>query len=193
MKRSKCSTRPQIKYLTGSQLRALFAVARKREVREQLLLVLLYRWGCRCSEAIGVRVADVNLERRELSVQGLKGGARRTYSIPADVLHLFRRVRPSGAFLLDSREGDRMSRTTAWRLVVSMMREAGIPPGYGPHALRHSLAVGMLDAGLDLTAVKDTLRHVSIRSSEVYADVTAATRKRFAEVMQGSTAIVKLR
>jgi site-specific recombinase XerD len=193
VKRTKCSTRPRIKFLDQSQLRDLFRVAKKGEPRDLLLVTLLYRYGLRVSEAIGLRADAVDLRRGEITVQGAKGGTRRTYAIARDILPLLRRYRPAGPFLFASREGEQMSRTRAWQVVVGLMREAGIPAGYGPHSLRHSLAVGMLDAGLQLEHVKDALRHASIRSTEVYAEVSPAARAAYTRTMEQSAAIVKMK
>jgi integrase len=147
----------------------------------------------RVSEALALRTEDVNLRRGEITVCGLKGGSTTTYGIGRDILPLLRKYRATGPFLFASREGERLSRTRAYQLVVGMMKEAGIPAGYGPHSLRHSLAVHMLDTGeLRLEQVRDALRHASIRSTEVYAQLSAGARAEYARVMDGSSKIVKV-
>ena len=190
----KCST-GRLKYLDQPQLEALFRVAKDRPLRDRLLVALLYRYGLRVSEAIGLRAEDVDLRRGEIRVVGLKGGATRVYALGRDILPLLRKHRAKGgdgAFLFGSREGERMSRTRAYQVVVGMMREAGIPAGYGPHSLRHSLGVHMLDSGLRLEHVKDALRHASIRSTEIYAELSSGARAEYARVMERSDAIVKV-
>ena len=195
MKRMKCSTRPveTVKYLDQPQLEALFRVAKKRPLRDRLLVVLAYRYGLRISEALALRPEDVDLRRGEIRVVGLKGGATRVYALGRDILPLLRKYRAQGPFLFASREGERLSRTRAWQLVTGMMREAGIPAGYGPHSLRHSLGVHMLDSGLRLEHVKDALRHASIRSTEIYAELSSAARAEYTRVMERSPAIVKVK
>ena len=190
-----CSTRAvdRVKYLTQVQLQSLFQVARKRQLRDRLLVTLLYRYGLRISEAIGLRTGDVEMARGEIRVVGLKGGATRVYALGRDILPLLRRYRATGPFLFASREGEQLSRTRAYQLVVGMMREAGIPAGFGPHSLRHSLGVHMLDSGLRLEHVKDALRHASIRSTEIYAELSSAARAEYTRVMERSPAIVKVR
>jgi site-specific recombinase XerD len=171
----------------------LFRVAKERPLRDRLLVTLCYRFGLRVSEALALRTEDVDPRRGEIRVVGLKGGATRTYSLPKDLRTLLRRYDAPGPFLFASREGERMSRTRAWQVTVGMMQEAGIPAGYGPHSLRHSVAVHMLDAGLRLEHVKDALRHASIRSTEVYGELSPAARAEYSRVMDRSSAIVKVR
>jgi integrase/recombinase XerD len=191
VKRSNRSTRP--KYLDQPQLAALFRVATKRPLRDRLLVALAYRFGLRISEALSLRSDDVDLRRGEVTVRGLKGGAERTYSIGSDIRTLLRRYDAPGPFLFASRESERLSRTQAWLVVKAMMREAGIPAEHGPHSLRHSLAVHMLDSGLRLEQVKDALRHRSIRSTEVYADISAGARRDYQDAMERSSRIVKMK
>jgi len=186
------SRRNRIKYLDQPQLEALFRVAKARPLRDRLLVTLCYRYGLRISEALALRTEDVNLRRGEIRVVGLKGGAERVYAIGRDILPLLRKYRATGPFLFASRESDSLSRTQAWNLVVGMMREAGIPAGYGPHSLRHSLGVHMLDAGLALEHVKDALRHASIRSTEIYAELSPGARAEYTRRMEHSGAIVKV-
>ncbi|HTK69852.1 MAG TPA: tyrosine-type recombinase/integrase [Candidatus Eisenbacteria bacterium] len=182
-----------MKYLDQPQLEALFRVAKAHPLRDRLLVVLAYRYGLRISEALALRPEDVDLRRGEIRVVGLKGGATRVYALGPDILALLRKYRAEGPFLFASREGERLSRTRAWQLVTGMMREAGIPAGYGPHALRHSLGVHMLDSGLRLEHVKDALRHASIRSTEIYAELSSAARAEYTRVMERSPAIVKVK
>jgi integrase len=204
VKRANCSTRPRnrIKYLDQPQLEALFRAARSRPLRDRLLVLLCYRYGLRISEALALRTEDVDLRRGTIRVVGLKGGATLVYSLGRDLLPLLRRQRAQGdpgAFLFASREGEQLSRTRAWGIVSEMMQEVGLPkgtrkePGFGPHALRHSLAVHMLDAGLALEHVKDALRHARIRSAEVYGELSPRARAGYAAVMERSDAIVKVR
>ena len=188
------------KWLDQRQLEALFQVAAERPLRDHLLVLLCYRHGLRISEALALRPGNVSLERGTITVHALKGGPTRTFSLGKDILPLVRESlasEPGRRFLFTSREGSRLSRTMAWRIVSGMMQTIGLSKGtvrehgFGPHALRHSLAVGMLDAGLPLEAAKDALRHRSIRSTEVYANVSTGTRRAYWDAMERSAAIVK--
>src|SRR5437870_2405632 len=117
---AKRSTRQEkrIQYLDQDQVRALFRAARKRSVRDQLLLAFLYRFGMRASEACGLRAADISAKRGEVHIQGLKSGLERVYSLPRDLKPLLRRYRPSGEHFFASRQHDgRLSRTRVWQIV----------------------------------------------------------------------------
>lgn len=184
----KRSTGP--KYLSAEQVRALFKVADKRPLRDRVLVRMLYAFGMRISEALAVRMDDLDLERRELTIQGMKNGLTRTYTIPRELMPLLKRMQPKGAFLFDSRESKQWTRIPAYLSVKAMMKEAGLGK-FSPHALRHARGVGILEAGLPMEAVKDYLRHKSIRSSEIYATVTPALRSKWDRELEKSSRIVK--
>src|SRR5882672_85950 len=105
---AKRSTRPQrrVRYLDQDQVRGIFRAARRRSVRDQLLLAFLYRFGMRASEACGLRTADVSAKRGEVHIQGLKSGLERVYSLPRDLKPLLRVYRPSGEHFFASRQDD---------------------------------------------------------------------------------------
>jgi integrase len=172
----------RVKYLDPSQLTKLFVIARKHPLRDRVLLLCCFRFGLRISEALGIRTADINWEGRTITIEGRKGGAVATYSVPRELLSLIKRMEPSGAFLFDSREGEQLTRTPAYNAIKRMLVEAGLGD-FTPHSLRHSLATEMLRAGCDLHHVKDALRHRSIRSSEIYAAVSPATRLAYTRIM----------
>jgi integrase/recombinase XerD len=181
-----------VKYLTQDQVSALFRASKQFPIQDQVMLALMYRYGLRISEATGLQVRDVDLKRASIVVHGLKGGHTRTYSIGPDLLTLMRKHEPLGDYYLGSRQSDRLSRTQAWVRVKAVMEAAGIE-GYGPHSLRHSVGVHLLDAGARLEAVKDQLRHRTIRSTEVYASLSPGARAEVAALMQRSSSIVKVR
>jgi integrase/recombinase XerD len=186
-----------VKALTQDEVKAVFAVADRWPIRDRVLIRLIYRFAMRVSEALALTPEDIDLKRGEIRITALKRRSNpltRTFAIPKDLQVLLRKYRPSGAFLFVSRERKRLSRTQAWRTIKDILIEAGIDrQGVGPHSLRHSLAVHMLDSGLQLEHVKDALRHSSIRSSEVYGNISAATRIGYSQFMDRSSSIVKVR
>jgi integrase/recombinase XerC len=193
---AKRSTRPQrrVRYLDQDQVRELFRAARKRSVRDQLLLAFLYRFGMRASEACGLRTADVNAKRGEVHILGLKSGLERVYSLPRDLKPLLRGYRPSGEHFFASRQDDgRLSRTRVWQVVKETMKEAGISEQFNVHSLRHSAAVHALDAGLQLEDVRDLLRHRRMASTEIYGEISVRRRNDYLRRLEESPEIVKVR
>jgi integrase/recombinase XerC len=151
------------------------------QLRDRLVLELLYGTGIRVAELVGLDVADVDRARRVLRVLG-KGNKQRTvpFGAPADqaLQRWLEAGRPawlhpdSGAALLLGARGRRMDQRAA-RTVVNRYTEAvSGPGGLSPHALRHSAATHLLDGGADLRAVQELLGHASLATTQIYTHVS---------------------
>lgn len=72
---------------------------------------------------------------------------------------------------LNSR-GTRLSRQSAWRIVLENAKRANIENRISPHALRHSFATHLLDGGADIRVVQELLGHSSVTTTQIYTLVT---------------------
>lgn len=158
-------------------------------LRDRALLELLYGTGARISEAIGLDVDDVSglsgVERADDTVllRG-KGGKERlvpvgTYAREALSAYLVR-GRPAlvaagsavGPGLFLNSRGGRLSRQSAWAVLVKAAERAGVTRDVSPHTLRHSFATHLLDGGADVRVVQELLGHASVTTTQVYTLVT---------------------
>lgn len=157
------------------------------ELRDRVVVELLYASGIRVSELVGLDVDDVDRRRRVLRVLG-KGSKERTvpYGLPADraLDDWLRRGRPalavpaSGAALLLGVRGGRIDPRSVRRIVHD--RAAAVPdaPDIGPHGLRHTTATHLLEGGADLRAVQEVLGHASLSTTQVYTHVSVERLRR---------------
>lgn len=155
--------------------------ASPEQLRDRVVLELLYATGIRVGELCGLDVDDVDAERRVLRVLG-KGARERTvpYGDPAEraVRAWLSDGRPrwatpaSGRALLLGRRGGRLDPRAARTLVHR--RLAGVPgaPDLGPHGLRHSAATHLLEGGADLRSVQELLGHASLATTQIYTHVS---------------------
>ncbi|MEK7316921.1 MAG: tyrosine-type recombinase/integrase [Candidatus Eisenbacteria bacterium] len=183
-------------HMRRDELARLLQAARRRGVRDHLLLALSYRLGLRASEAIGLQAGDVDVLHGEVAVAGLKGGTIRRYALPRDLAPLARRWlkfrgNEPGAFFT-GRQGASLTRQRLWQVVKACAAAAGLPTWVRFHTLRHSIGVHMVDAKMPLESVKDLLRHRSIRSTEVYAATSLERRVGYLREMDLNAAIVKV-
>lgn len=149
-------------------------------LRDRALLEVLYGTGARISEAVGLDVDDV-AEAETVLLRG-KGGKERlvpvgSYARTAVAAYLVR-GRPdlvsagsSAALFLNSR-GGRLSRQSAWSVLVKAAERAGVTRDVSPHTLRHSFATHLLDGGADVRVVQELLGHASVTTTQIYTLVT---------------------
>jgi integrase/recombinase XerD len=151
-------------------------------MRDRALLEVLYGTGARISEAVGLDLDDLDLEQGTVLLRG-KGGKERivpvgSYAREAVEAYLVR-GRPdlsaSGhglpAVFLNAR-GGRLSRQSAWTVLVRAAERAGVHAEVSPHTLRHSFATHLLDGGADVRVVQELLGHASVTTTQVYTLVT---------------------
>ena len=158
-------------------------------LRDQAMLELLYSSGARVSELIGINLADINsiqTDDGEITTLKLRGKGSKERIVPLgnfasqSINNYLVRIRPeltaknskpSGALFLNSR-GDRISRQSAWQIVLNAAQAAGITEHVSPHVFRHSYATHLLDGGADIRVVQELLGHSSVTTTQIYTLVT---------------------
>jgi len=167
-------------------------------LRDRALLELLYGTGARISEAVGLDVDDLDLGDGDgagasVLLRG-KGSKERVvpvgrYARDAVSAYLVR-ARPElvsaatatakgasgarGALFLNAR-GGRLSRQSAWTVIVRSAERAGVKAEVSPHTMRHSFATHLLEGGADVRVVQELLGHASVTTTQVYTLVTVDT------------------
>jgi integrase/recombinase XerC len=159
-------------------------------LRNRAILETLYSAGVRVSELSGLNMDDVDLGSGVIRVLG-KGskerivpigrkaveaiaayrnyiGGKRKKGIPADPVN---DAEKGGALFLNHRGGRLTTRSIA-RVVAGFARACGLAVPVSPHALRHSFATHLLDAGADLRAVQELLGHRSLSTTQRYTHVS---------------------
>ena len=112
-----------------------------------------------------------------------KGGKERLVPLGRFAQHALdqylTRVRPNqvkssqqDALFLSEKRGTRLTRQSAWQIVMKAAEGAGLDRDISPHALRHSFATHLLDGGADIRVVQELLGHSSVTTTQIYTLVT---------------------
>ncbi len=147
-------------------------------VRDLALLLFLYNTGARVSEALSVRVEDLHLSRPlQVHLHG-KGGKDRLCPLWAETAKalcaLLQRNNAGVVEVFRNARGGPLTRDgVAYLLTKYLNRAAADVPGLRhrritPHMLRHSCAVALLQAGVDISVIRDYLGHASVASTGRY-------------------------
>ncbi|MEA2126039.1 MAG: integrase/recombinase XerC [Solirubrobacteraceae bacterium] len=152
------------------------------ELRDRALFEVAYGCGLRAEELVTLDVESVGFESEELRVEG-KGA--KTRIVPAgehalgSVREYLERGRPALAAdpepaLFLSKTGRRLSTSDVRRRLRAWARHAHAQGAVHPHALRHSFATHLLEAGADLRSIQELLGHATISTTQVYTRVDSA-------------------
>ncbi|MGE3344353.1 MAG: site-specific tyrosine recombinase XerD [Vicinamibacterales bacterium] len=175
------------KFLTADQVDALLAapdVATPIGLRDRTLIEVLYATGLRVSELVGLRLADVALDRGYVQCLG-KGRKARIVPVGDQAVHWVQRYlhdarpgfvarRETPFLFVSARGGRRLSRAGFWKILKGYGRKADIRAPLSPHVLRHSFATHLLDRGADLRAIQTMLGHADLSTTQIYTHVLEA-------------------
>ena len=187
------STRRLPKALTIAQIVSMIDAAHREgqpiTVRDQAMLELLYSSGARVSELIGININDLSSIETDdgvITTLKLRGKGSKERIVPLGsfaskaIDNYMTRVRPdlatksaktTSALFLNSR-GSRISRQSAWQMVLVAAEAAGVTDHVSPHVFRHSYATHLLDGGADIRVVQELLGHASVTTTQIYTLIT---------------------
>jgi integrase/recombinase XerD len=151
-----------------------------------LMLQTLLETGARASELVQLRVEDVSLAERVVTIRRGKGAKRREVPIRRELAQLLRLhigTRRAGPLFASRQEGHgptphMLTRQRVGQIVRGVPRAAAITKRVYPHLLRHTVATRLLALGMDITDLQRFLGHDSIVTTRLYAETTAATLQR---------------
>ena len=158
--------------------------------RDRAILELMYSSGLRVGEVVGLNIEDVDLDKSFVKVKG-KGNkervvpvgskadeAIRAYAGIRSTLLTARKENAPAALFLNNR-GGRLTARSIGRMIDRYAARLSVFRPVHPHAIRHTFATHLLDAGADLRAIQELLGHSSLSTTQKY---THASVDRLMEV-----------
>jgi integrase/recombinase XerD len=181
--------------LSGVEVKQLLAsvdTSTVTGIRNHALLVVLWRAGLRCSEALALRVSDIDFDAGTLRVLRGKGKRARTVGIDDTalaVLSVWLEHRPHGpgplfCVLEGPTAGGRMNSRYVRALMARLGAGAGIEHRVHAHGLRHTMACELSREGWPVALISRQLGHKSIATTDIYlrglypAEVVERARER---------------
>ena len=165
------------------ETRRLFSVISDK--RDKALFLLAYRHGMRADEMRLFTRNDFDKKSGKIALHRLKGSLGGVHPMQPDEMRIVKaylatREDDLPALFL-SRNNQPVSRGQCWRLMQYYGELAGIPEDKRTfHALKHSIATHLLEAGADLRFVQDWLGHSNIQNTVIYTHLVTRTKEQTA-------------
>jgi len=150
-------------------------------LRDRALLETMYACGLRASEAIALRLPELDLEVGLLRARG-KGSKERLVPVGSRAVASLRDYleegRPRLVGLRDeirvfvNLRGGALSRQGLYKIVQRHARTAGLEGRMSPHTLRHTFATHLLAGGCDLRSLQEMLGHADIGTTQIYTHLS---------------------
>ena len=190
--------RPLLGFLSKREIQAILDAPpsdRWSGQRDRIMFATLYNTGARVSELTGLRVADVILDGS--ACVHLHGKGRKDRSVPlwptttTQLRRWLPRIdsRPDRPIFPSTRGGRLARPTVTARLRLAVQRAAAHSPSLAnrrisPHSVRHSTAMHMLQAGVDITVIALWLGHENPATTHMYVEADLAMKERALQAMQ---------
>ena len=173
------------KYLTENEIKVLldktYQDFSKKGIRLSVMLEILYATGIRISELIKIKKGDINEDLSSVLIQG-KGGVHRNVPLFGRAIVTLKNYLKSidedkieNYFLFPSSSKDgHITRHRFFQLLKKLAFDCNIPKEkVSPHVIRHSFASHLLERGVDLRIIQESLGHKDISTTQIYTHVQA--------------------
>ncbi len=194
----KKAAKPVIQYLYSDQIKLLLAqpdTSTHKGRRDLAILTLLYDSAARVQELCDLKICNVRLDSPP--VIRLAGKGRKIREVPltrksSEIIrqyieenHLDRRERKNDPLFMNP-QGKQLSRSGVSYILKKYVDQAKLPQ-ITPHCLRHSKAMHMVEAGINLIYIRDFLGHESVETTQIYAKANPEAKRKALAKMDSIT------
>jgi integrase/recombinase XerD len=185
-----------ISYLSLNEIKILFSLPNKKikqEYRDLTMLVILYDTGARVQELLDLKLQQIRLDSKPIVYLQGKGNKTRVVPIGNDTANIIKKYIVDNAItiqtdnLFKNKQQKPLTRAGV-NYVLNKYIEIGrkqkpnlFKKTVSPHCMRHSKAMHLLEAGVNLIYIRDFLGHASVTTTEIYAKTNPELKRKFLE------------
>lgn len=165
--------------LTKEEIRQLFSVIKNK--KHLFMMQLYYGSGLRLSEALVLRVKDLDFAENVLWVRDGKGGKDRMTimsTVMSNYLAEHTQYKEKNDFVFTKTNGEPYTARAIQRVIEKARVESNMTKDVHIHTLRHSFATHLLEAGVDIRYIQSLLGHSSLETTQVYTNVSNSELKK---------------
>lgn len=150
-------------------------------IRNRMILELLFATGVRVSEAVNIKISDINFKEREIKITGKGKKMRIVYfnKVCQEIMSKYvlnaRQELLKGKkneYLLINHLGNNLTRRGIADILEKLILKSSIKHKISPHTLRHTFATLLLNEGMDIREVQELLGHARLSTTGVYTHVS---------------------
>lgn len=170
------------RYLTLSEMLSIFdkmEIKTNYDLRDRLILELMYATGVRVSEVINIKVYDIDFYNNSIKVLGKGSKERIVYynEVVRDLLSKYMSIydslnKKNLEYLFLNQKGDKLTTKGISYIINQVIKKISFNKHITPHMLRHTFATHLLNNGCSVTTVQELLGHSSIGTTGIYTHVT---------------------
>ena len=170
------------RYLSYEELLEIFhnlEIKTNYDLRDRLILELLYATGIRVSELVNIKIDDIYMSNQSIKVFGKGSKERIVYfndickKILEKYLKIYKEINIKNLdYLILNTKGDNITTAGISYILNQIIKKICFDKHITPHMLRHSFATHLLNNGCDLLTVQELLGHASISTTGLYTHVT---------------------
>jgi len=148
-----------------------------RNIKHRTALWTIYSCGLRLLECTHLRLADIDVDRMQLWVRNGKGGRDRFVPLPCKTWKAIedwrQRSGTSGAYIFPGQDGGSPLHPSALQRAFKLaLQQSGVNKPASVHTLRHSYATHLLESGVNLRVIQQSLGHRSPQTTAIYTHLT---------------------
>lgn len=148
-----------------------------KNIREKAIVEFLYSTGCRVTEAINIKVSDINWIDNSLNVFGKGGKTRRVYFSIKCKIYLQeylcnKKVDTEHLFVASKHPYNNLTKESIESLIRKIVKRTNLHKKVTPHTFRHTIATHALSKGMDIAIIQQMLGHSEISTTNIYAEVS---------------------
>jgi len=151
-------------------------------IRNRLVIELLYATGLRVSELVSIELKNINFSEQSIKVLG-KGNKERIVfygDYAKDVLNVYLKKsrlelvnNKNNDYLFLNRNGEKLSTRSIELIIKKAIDYLAIKNKVTPHTIRHTFATHLLNNGADIKSVQELLGHESLSTTQIYTHITS--------------------
>lgn len=150
-------------------------------LKHKALISIIYSCGLRISEAINLKINDIDSTAMTIKVVNSKGKSDRYVMLSENLLKILREyflVYKPNKYLFNGQTGDKYSARSIQEVFQKSVKAAGINKKVTVHSLRHSFATHLLDNGTDIRFIQELLGHSQLSTTQIYTHISPFSIKK---------------